>query len=183
MQRDGAERNDQIAHPRDINERCLAHHSNRRCDFGEQQERKRAVAADEITPRPDQAHQCFPRNTKRERNPGLRGDNPKADLADLGRNCGAVSLFKFARDDWAKHWVKASFELLRQRGDLLCHPVNPHCCWRNEQTEDHDINSARSPLNRIGKRKRRIVPRQRVKFGDARRPAFGQAVALEERND
>ena len=98
--------------PGEIDQRALAHHRRRRDDFSEQQTGERQRADNEL--RPDKAHHRFARYAERERDAGLRGDDPEADLADLPRNGCIIMRLEIAGDDRTENRLKAALQLLRQ---------------------------------------------------------------------
>ena len=103
--------------PGDVDQRRFRHRRRRGHHFGREQEGERAGAADEAAP--DHAHHRLAGNAEGERDPGLGGDDPEADLPHLLGHRLPVALGELLGDDRGEDRIEAGLQLLRKRGDLL----------------------------------------------------------------
>jgi hypothetical protein len=104
--------------------------------------------------------------------------NPEADLTDLARDGGPVSLVQRAGDDRAQHRIETGLQLLRNRNDLLRHPIDADHCRRHKQAENDRIEPPRAPFNRVCCRQRQHCGERAHKVRSQRRlPVLRPAIA------
>ena len=163
----------------DVHQRGFADDGGRRHHFGRKEKGERAIALDKIGA--DQTHHGLAGNAERQRHAGLRRDNPEADLAHLLCHGHLVARFQIARDHRAQNRIKAGLQLLRQRRHLLRHIIDAHHGRRRKKAKDCQIQSPRSPFNRVGSRQRHIPPRHGIQVGRFRPPADRPTITPEKR--
>ncbi len=139
LQDDGPDRYPQVADAGHVDQCRFCNHGGGGYHFGRQQEGERPGTRHEFAALAEQAHQRLARDTQRQRDPGLRGNDPEPHLAHLPGNGGVVLLLQPGGDHRAKHRLEAGLELLRQAGDLLRHVIDAHRAGPGEQAEDEHV--------------------------------------------
>ena len=179
LEGDGGDRDPQIAHPRDIDQRRFGHDRGGRHHFRGKEKGERPGPADEI--RSDEAHHRFARQAQRQGDTRLHRSDPEAHLTDLLCDLGVVLGLQVLGDDRAEDGLETGLQLLRQARNLLRHVIHPDRGRRGEQAEDEDVDAPRAPFDRIRRRQRQSAHRHPAHCARARSPALRQAVTPQER--